>query len=102
LDLGTDTESQKVSVQKNKMDMPGEVADQGVIDNLIGMVTPEMMQTQMAPILMPIIKRLSATGNPDEARAALIAAFPEMDSAALEQMLTNLIFISDVWGCLNG
>lgn len=72
--------------------------DQAAIDALTTMTTPEMMQGHMAQILAPVIKRLQAGGNPDEAMAALLAAYPDMDSAALETQLANLIFIADMIG----
>jgi phage gp29-like protein len=72
--------------------------DQDAIDTMAGLVTPEMMQGHMGQILAPVLKRLQDGGNPDEARQALIAAYPEMDSAALEKQLASLIFIADVIG----
>lgn len=72
--------------------------DQAAIDALATMTTPQMMQSHMEQILTPIIKLLQESGNPDEASRALIAAYPDMDSAALELQLANLIFIADVIG----
>lgn len=75
--------------------------DQAAIDALGPMVTPEMMKTQMEPILAPIIKGLAETGDAKAAMDKLAAAFPDMDADALEQMLTSLIFIAEIIGRLN-
>lgn len=72
--------------------------DQTVIDTLCSLVTPEMMQSQMSPLLQPVIKGLQESGNPDDAMQALIAAFPDMDSAALDKMLGNLMFVAEAIG----
>lgn len=72
--------------------------DQTAIDTLCSLVTPEMMQSQMSPLLQPVIKGLQESSNPDEAMQALIAAFPKMDSTALDKLLGNLMFIAEAVG----
>jgi phage gp29-like protein len=90
-----------MEVQKNKAGLPVAFPDQTAVDALGSMVTPEMMQGQMEAVLASVVRRLQASGNPDEAMAALIAAFPEMDTTALDQVLGNLMFITDLIGRLS-
>ena len=75
--------------------------DQVVVDALLGLVTPEAMQKQMGPILAPIIASLQKSSNAEAAMESIAAAYPDMDTAALEKMLTNLIFISEIMGRLD-
>src|SRR6185369_9384860 len=72
--------------------------DQQLIDTLCSLVTPEMMQQQMSPVLQPVIKGLQESGNPDEAMAALMTAFPDMDTANMDKLLGNLMFIAEAIG----
>jgi phage gp29-like protein len=72
--------------------------DQTAIDAMIKMVTPEMMHKQISAVIKPVIEGLQQTGNPDNAMQALLAAFPDMDAAALDKMLSNLMFIAEAIG----
>ncbi|HBG06317.1 MAG: hypothetical protein A2075_12165 [Geobacteraceae bacterium GWC2_58_44] len=75
--------------------------DQVVVDALLGLVTPETLQKQMGPILAPIITALQKSGNTEEAMQGIVDAYPDMDGTALEKLLTNLIFISEIMGRLD-
>lgn len=75
-----------------------EFPDQQMIDTLCSLITPEMMQSQMNPLLQPVIKALQESTNPDEAMQAMIAAFPDMDSGALDKLLNNLMFVAEAVG----
>jgi len=75
--------------------------DQAVTEAMAALVTPEAMQAQMEEVLAPIIKALQETGDTASAAAALMAAWPAMETDALEQMLTKLIFASELIGRLH-
>ncbi|MBT0665755.1 DUF935 family protein [Geobacter pelophilus] len=79
----------------------GSFPDQAAVDALAHMITPETMQGQMQAVLSPVIKGLLESGNPDDAMASLLAAFPEMDTTALEKMLANLMFLAGLIGRLS-
>jgi phage gp29-like protein len=55
----------------------------------------------MQALLAPAIAALQAGETPDEAGDALLAAFPKLDSSALEELLARAIFVADVWGRLS-
>jgi len=75
--------------------------DQVAVDALLALVSPEIMQAQMAPVLAPIVKGLRESGNTEAALEGILAAYPDMDTAALEKLLTNLIFIAETIGRLH-
>lgn len=55
----------------------------------------------MQALLAPAIAALQGGETPDQAGDALLAAFPQLDSSALETLLARAIFVSDVWGRLS-
>ena len=65
------------------------------------MIKPDAMQGQMEAMLAPVIKGLAESGDTTTAMTRLAESFPDMDTTALERMLTNLIFISSLIGRLN-
>ena len=75
--------------------------DQTALDSSIAAISPEDMQKTMDTVLRPVIVALQQTGNIDEAMNALVEAYPKMDTAALQEMLTRMIFVADCWGKLN-
>jgi len=76
--------------------------DQAALDAALEKLDPAAMQQPLAAIIKPIIDGLQASGNVDDAYTALAEAFPKMDTAGLQEMLTRAIFVSDCWGRLNG
>ncbi len=94
----------------NKNDKPVEFAegennknfpDQAALDTAIAAISSEDTQNAMAAVLRPVIDALQKTGNIDAAMDALVEAYPEMDTAALQELLTRMIFVADCWGRLN-
>jgi len=48
-----------------------------------------------------VLAALKDGATPDDAFAALAAAYPQMDDTALSELLARAIFVADVWGRLN-
>jgi len=79
---------------------PNEYKDQAVLDQSLDGLTAEMLNAQMVGILKPI--REQAEKNPNDLLAQLAQVYPDMDDAALIKQMTQLIFVADTWGRLNG
>lgn len=76
---------------------PGQAALNVALANL-----PHVdIQTAMQAMLAPAIAALQGGETPDQAGDALLAAFPRLDSSALETLLARAIFVADIWGRLS-
>jgi phage gp29-like protein len=53
-------------------------------------------------LLAPIAEAVRSSGDFDEAKAKIMAAYGDMDDAALTELLAQALFAADVWGRLNG
>jgi phage gp29-like protein len=76
-------------------------ADQAVLDAALAQLPGADIHAAMQALLAPAIAALQAGETPDEAGDALLAAFPSLDSGALETLLARAIFVADVWGRLS-
>lgn len=56
----------------------------------------------MATLLAPLVEALQQGQTADEAMNILAASYPALDDDALRQFLAQALFVSDVWGQLNG
>jgi phage gp29-like protein len=73
---------------------------QTVLDNApssLTAVSAEAMDTLLAPVL----SALKQGNTPEEALQIISEAYPTLDDAQLQAMLTRIIFVSDVWGRIN-
>ncbi|WP_147693983.1 DUF935 domain-containing protein [Vogesella mureinivorans] len=52
----------------------------------------------LASMLAPAISAIRDGATPDDALAALAEAYPQMDDAALTELMARAIFVADVWG----
>ncbi|RJQ22021.1 MAG: DUF935 family protein [Nitrospiraceae bacterium] len=75
--------------------------DQIAIDNLIDSITPEQLQEQLNGVLKPVIDLIKTGESYGAIMEKLSTSYPEMDSDAVEQMLSRAIFISELWGRIN-
>jgi len=75
--------------------------DQRAIDALIESFGPKDLQAQSA-FVKPILKLASKAENFDEFREGLKLIFPKVRPENIEAELRNVIFVSRVWGRLNG
>jgi phage gp29-like protein len=75
--------------------------DQTALDVGIAALDPKALQGQLADTIKPVITALQQSGDVNEAMDALMAAYPQMDTAALEELLARTIFVSDCWGRIN-
>ncbi|WP_047396532.1 DUF935 domain-containing protein [Chitinibacter sp. ZOR0017] len=78
----------------------GEVVypDQHAID------TAELpdLDAAMQALLAPLVRQIQSGDSPEAVKAALSSAWPELDDAQLQSMLTRALFVADVWGRING
>lgn len=72
--------------------------DQEAIDAAIEQLPADAIQAAMKTMLMPAIKAIEGASTPDEVRQALQDAWPEIDTSAIEQLMTRAYFVSDLVG----
>jgi len=75
--------------------------DQEALDQAISELSPELLQSQIEPIVQPIIDLVQSAKSYDEILEGLAQRFPEMDDRELERYLSCAIFVTEVWGRLN-
>ncbi len=75
--------------------------DQDAIDAAIASISPTALQKQAEGVLRPIIEMIEGGQNYQEMLNALADTYPNMDDAALQEMLSRAIFVSEVWGRLS-
>ena len=82
----------------------GEIVypDQHAIDKAVTDLPAEALSAEMATLLAPAIDAIRAGEEPDQAIAALVAAYPNLDDGAVTELLARAIFVADIWGRLNG
>jgi len=77
-----------------------EAEGQQSIDAFIASFSNDDLQEQMKAVLMPVLTDLQQTGNYDAAMEALVNAYPTMDTGALQDLLTRMIFVAEITGRL--
>lgn len=67
------------------------------VDAAVDALPPEMLASLIEGALRPVVDRVLASGNVDDALQALLEAYPEMDTTALQEMLARAIFVVETW-----
>lgn len=80
--------------------MPAFPDQQALDDALAGLADGEMT-AQARQMILPLLVHIRQAKSPEALLGSLAEAYPEMDSAALEQRLERLIFAAMVWGRLS-
>jgi len=62
----------------------------------------EKADAMLAPLVDPIVRIVEESADFDEAKARIMAAYGDMDDAALTEWLARTLFTADVWGRING
>lgn len=78
----------------------GEVIypDQAALD---ATSVPDALNAGLDALMAPAILAIRDGATPDDAIAALAAAYPDMDDTAISEILARAIFVADVWGRVN-
>nr|WP_231988872.1 DUF935 family protein [Pseudomonas yamanorum] len=77
------------------------VLDQFALDQAIDSLPAELLQEQAEQIMAPLIDALLQARSDSDALGLLAEAFPTLDDQALQQKLTNLLFIANTRGRLS-
>ena len=75
---------------------------QNDIDNLIASFSADELQNQIDPLLAPVMKLIQNARSYEEVMEAIAEQYPNMDDAKFQETLARAIFISDIYGRLNG
>ena len=86
-----------ISFAEGASDFP----DQALVDLFAESFAPDELQGIMADVLAPVFEMINAGGDLTEAMADLAGLFPKMTILRLQELLTRLIFVSEVWGRLS-
>ena len=62
---------------------------------------PSQLGTAMQTLLEPVIAALSQGDSPDAAMDVIAEQYPQLKSDELQQLLSQALFVADVWGRLN-
>lgn len=73
-------------------------ADQAALDAAIEQLPADAIQAAMKKLLTPALKAIEAAETPDEVRQALLDAWPDMDAADIEELMTRAYFVADLVG----
>ncbi|AKE61135.1 Mu-like prophage FluMu protein gp29 [Citrobacter amalonaticus Y19] len=79
----------------------GEITDpaQDALDNAS---SPGAAISQaMEKLIAPLVAALQQGQTPDEALDIIAASYPQLDDAHLQQLISQALFVSEVWGRLN-
>lgn len=77
------------------------ILDQVVLDQVITSLPAELLQEQSEQVTASVIDALLRARTDTEALGLLAEAYPTMDDQALQENLTHLLFVADIWGRLN-
>ncbi|WP_063812496.1 DUF935 domain-containing protein [Burkholderia cepacia] len=82
----------------------GEVIypDQHQLDQAIDALPADSINDAMDKLLAPVIAAIRQGATPDDALEQLLVAQPDMDSAAISELLARAMFAADVWGRIHG
>ena len=65
-----------------------------------------LKNTELSALLEPLIKQLGQAiaegGSYEDAAARLLAAYPQLDTAQLQEALGRVLFVADLWGQIGG
>ncbi|MGE8357661.1 MAG: phage portal protein family protein, partial [Microvirgula sp.] len=78
----------------------GEVIypDQAALD---ATSVPDALNAGLDTLMAPAILAIRDGATPEDAIAALAAAYPDMDDTAISEILARALFVADVWGRVN-
>lgn len=94
-----ETQSNNIAEQREfteKKDSP--FPDQQALDDALDSITSEELQKQMEGVLKPIIDLINDGNDYNDIMERLIETYPDMDTEAIEEMLSRAIFVSEMWG----
>lgn len=77
------------------------ILDQVALDQVINSLPAELLQEHSELAVAPVIDALLRARTDTEALGLLAEANPTMDDQALQETLTRLMFLADIWGRLN-
>jgi phage gp29-like protein len=62
---------------------------------------PQQLGTAIQTLLDPVVAALSRGESPDAALDLIAEQYPLLDNTELQQLLSQALFVADVWGRLN-
>lgn len=72
--------------------------DQQAVDVAIDAVESGNLQALALPMVKPLIDWIGKQGDGNEALKGLVEAYPDMDVAVFERLISRALFVSMVWG----
>lgn len=88
--------------QRVAINRESAVSGQTAIDEFIASFSSDQLQGEMKTVLLPLITDLQQTGDYAEAMEKLVESYPAMNTEALQDLLTRMIFVAEIAGRLEG
>lgn len=76
------------------------VGGQAAIDALVSSLTPAGLNSEIKTVIMPLVTDLQNGVDYSAAMEILSAAYPSMDTDGVQELLSRMIFVSEIWGRL--
>lgn len=77
-----------------------EREEQEALDAVAGEIAPETLSSVAEPIVAPLMEMIRAGETPEQMLGALAEAYPDLDTARLEELLARAFFAASVYGRL--
>ena len=75
--------------------------DQAQLDATVADLPSTLLAAGMDKLLAPVIQAIRSGQTPDDAIEGLLKARPQLDDAAIAELLARAIFVADIWGRVN-
>ena len=75
--------------------------DQAALDTAIDALPETMLDQQARDAIEPLIRMVLDAADPSEVMGRLAEMYPGMDTDALQETLTRLLFAAELWGRIN-
>lgn len=87
-----------LNAQNQIVSLPQAAFDDGVEHYL----QQAQLQAQLEPLIQTLGKALASGEDYETAENALIQAYPNLDNTLLEETLSRVLFVADLWGRIHG
>lgn len=71
---------------------------QDALDDAIDLLDDQAIHTAMGQLLQPALDAIAQAATPEDVQQALLDAWPDMDTRAIEQLMARAFFVADLAG----
>lgn len=96
------TKSAPLSYRRVALSQQHELLDMAQMDLERARLDKVVLPVQMEPFLAGLGQALAEGDSYEDVQDRLLAAYPQLDSAAFQEALARVVFVADLWGRING